>query len=123
MTLVVGTLVPFATPLIGMLMLGNLMKESGVVERITDARGAVLFEAPPPPAADAELTLAVEGSRLPVRRVVAGPDGFPPAVAEPGGQLHLRGHALRRPAHGDGRGRRQAVGHRRQRRQVHGHHR
>jgi oxaloacetate decarboxylase beta subunit len=36
-TLVVGTLVPFATPLIGMLMLGNLMKESGVVERLTTA--------------------------------------------------------------------------------------
>ncbi len=33
----VGTLVPFATPLIGMLMLGNLMKESGVVERLTKA--------------------------------------------------------------------------------------
>jgi oxaloacetate decarboxylase beta subunit len=36
-TLVVGTLVPFATPLIGMLMLGNLMKESGAVERLTRA--------------------------------------------------------------------------------------
>jgi len=36
-TLLVGTLVPFATPLIGMLMLGNLMKESGVVERLTRA--------------------------------------------------------------------------------------
>jgi oxaloacetate decarboxylase beta subunit len=36
-TIVVGTLVPFATPLIGMLMLGNLMKESGVVERLTQA--------------------------------------------------------------------------------------
>ncbi|HET9701271.1 MAG TPA: sodium ion-translocating decarboxylase subunit beta [Burkholderiales bacterium] len=36
-TVVVGTLVPFATPLIGMLMLGNLMKESGVVERLTRA--------------------------------------------------------------------------------------
>jgi oxaloacetate decarboxylase beta subunit len=36
-TLAVGTLVPFATPLIGMLMLGNLMKESGVVERLTRA--------------------------------------------------------------------------------------
>ena len=36
-TIVVGTLVPFATPLIGMLMLGNLMKESGVVERLTKA--------------------------------------------------------------------------------------
>jgi oxaloacetate decarboxylase beta subunit len=29
--------VPFATPLIGMLMLGNLMKESGAVERLTKA--------------------------------------------------------------------------------------
>lgn len=36
-TVVVGTLVPFATPLIGMLMLGNLMRESGVVERLTGA--------------------------------------------------------------------------------------
>lgn len=36
-TVVVGTLVPFATPLIGMLMLGNLMKESGAVERLTRA--------------------------------------------------------------------------------------
>lgn len=36
-TVVVGTLVPFATPLIGMLMLGNLLKESGVVERLTKA--------------------------------------------------------------------------------------
>lgn len=36
-TLVVGILVPFATPLIGMLMLGNLLKESGVVERLTKA--------------------------------------------------------------------------------------
>lgn len=36
-TVVVGTLVPFATPLVGMLMLGNLMKESGVVERLTKA--------------------------------------------------------------------------------------
>lgn len=35
--MLVGTLVPFATPLIGMLMLGNLMKESGVVERLTHA--------------------------------------------------------------------------------------
>ena len=34
---IVGTLVPMATPLIGMLMLGNLMKESGVVERLTGA--------------------------------------------------------------------------------------
>jgi oxaloacetate decarboxylase beta subunit len=36
-TFIVGTLVPFATPLIGMLMLGNFMKESGVVERLTKA--------------------------------------------------------------------------------------
>ena len=36
-TLLIGTLVPFATPLIGCLMLGNLMKESGAVERLTKA--------------------------------------------------------------------------------------
>ena len=36
-TVLVGTMVPFATPLIGMLMLGNLMKESGAVERLTKA--------------------------------------------------------------------------------------
>jgi oxaloacetate decarboxylase beta subunit len=36
-TVVVGILVPMAIPLIGMLMLGNLMKESGVVERLTGA--------------------------------------------------------------------------------------
>lgn len=36
-TVVVGILVPFATPLIGMLMLGNLMRESKVVERLTHA--------------------------------------------------------------------------------------
>ncbi len=36
-TIVVGSLVPFATPLIGMLMLGNLMRESKVVERLTGA--------------------------------------------------------------------------------------
>jgi oxaloacetate decarboxylase beta subunit len=35
--LVVGTLVPMATPLIGSLMLGNFLKESGVVERLTNA--------------------------------------------------------------------------------------
>jgi oxaloacetate decarboxylase beta subunit len=34
---VVGTLVPFAIPLVGSLMLGNLMRESGVVQRLTDA--------------------------------------------------------------------------------------
>ncbi len=36
-TVIVGILVPFATPLIGCLMLGNLMRESGVVERLTHA--------------------------------------------------------------------------------------
>jgi oxaloacetate decarboxylase beta subunit len=35
-TLVVGTLVPFAIPLVGSLMLGNVMRESGVVQRLTD---------------------------------------------------------------------------------------
>jgi carboxybiotin decarboxylase len=35
--IVVGTLVPMAIPLIGTLMLGNLLKESGVVERLTGA--------------------------------------------------------------------------------------
>lgn len=34
-TLLVGTLVPFATPLVGSLMLGNLMRESRAVERLT----------------------------------------------------------------------------------------
>ena len=34
---IVGTLVPMAIPLIGTLMLGNLLKESGVVERLTRA--------------------------------------------------------------------------------------
>jgi oxaloacetate decarboxylase beta subunit len=33
-TLVVGLLVPEATPLISMLMLGNLLRESGVVDRL-----------------------------------------------------------------------------------------
>jgi sodium ion-translocating decarboxylase beta subunit len=36
-TVLVGVLVPMATPLVGMLMLGNLMKESGVVERLAGA--------------------------------------------------------------------------------------
>jgi len=36
-TLVVGILVPEATPLISMLMLGNLLRESGVVERLNKA--------------------------------------------------------------------------------------
>ncbi len=36
-TLVAGLLAPKATPLIGMLMFGNLMRESGVVPRLTQA--------------------------------------------------------------------------------------
>jgi oxaloacetate decarboxylase beta subunit len=36
-TITVGLLVPMAIPLVGMLMLGNLMRESGVVERLTGA--------------------------------------------------------------------------------------
>lgn len=36
-TLVVGLLVPAATPLISMLMLGNLLRESGVVDRLSKA--------------------------------------------------------------------------------------
>lgn len=35
--IVVGSLVPMAIPLIGTLMLGNLLRESGVVERLTGA--------------------------------------------------------------------------------------
>ena len=33
-TILVSMLIPDATPLVGMLMLGNLMKEAGVVERL-----------------------------------------------------------------------------------------
>mgnify|MGYP001037764561 CR=1 FL=1 len=44
-TVIVGTLVPFATPLIGMLMLGNFMKESGAVERLTKASSAEIANA------------------------------------------------------------------------------
>jgi sodium ion-translocating decarboxylase beta subunit len=36
-TLIVGLIVPEATPLISMLMLGNLLRESGVVERLNKA--------------------------------------------------------------------------------------
>ena len=36
-TVVVGALAPMAIPLIGSLMLGNLMRESGVVQRLTGA--------------------------------------------------------------------------------------
>jgi len=41
-TVVVGTLVPMATPLVGTLMLGNLMRESGVVERLTGVASGAL---------------------------------------------------------------------------------
>lgn len=41
-TVIVGTLVPFATPLVGTLMLGNLMRESGVVERLTKTSSSEL---------------------------------------------------------------------------------
>lgn len=44
-TVLVGTLVPFATPLIGMLMLGNLMRESGAVERLTGASSSEIANA------------------------------------------------------------------------------
>jgi oxaloacetate decarboxylase beta subunit len=36
-TLIAGVLVPDATPLISMLMLGNLLRESGVVDRLSKA--------------------------------------------------------------------------------------
>jgi oxaloacetate decarboxylase beta subunit len=36
-TIIVGVLVPMATPLVGTLMLGNLLRESRVVERLTGA--------------------------------------------------------------------------------------
>ncbi len=42
-TLLVCLILPDATPLVGMLMLGNLMKESGVVERINKTAGNELM--------------------------------------------------------------------------------
>ncbi len=42
-TIVVSLILPTATPLVGMLMLGNLMKESGIVERITKTAGNELM--------------------------------------------------------------------------------
>ncbi len=42
-TILVSLILPSATPLIGMLMLGNLMKESGIVERITKTAGNELM--------------------------------------------------------------------------------
>ena len=42
-TIIVCLILPDATPLVGMLMLGNLMKESGVVERINKTAGNELM--------------------------------------------------------------------------------
>ncbi|MEG1640698.1 MAG: sodium ion-translocating decarboxylase subunit beta [Ruthenibacterium sp.] len=42
-TIVISLILPSATPLIGMLMLGNLMKESGVVDRINKTAGNELM--------------------------------------------------------------------------------
>ncbi len=42
-TIIVCLILPTATPLIGMLMLGNLMRESGVVERINKTAGNELM--------------------------------------------------------------------------------
>ncbi len=42
-TVVVCLILPTATPLVGMLMLGNLMRESGVVERLTKTAGNELM--------------------------------------------------------------------------------
>jgi oxaloacetate decarboxylase beta subunit len=42
-TIVICLILPSATPLIGMLMLGNLMRESGVVERINKTAGNELM--------------------------------------------------------------------------------
>ncbi|MDL2252808.1 sodium ion-translocating decarboxylase subunit beta [Ruminococcaceae bacterium OttesenSCG-928-I18] len=42
-TIIVCLILPSATPLIGMLMLGNLMRESGVVERISKTAGNELM--------------------------------------------------------------------------------
>ncbi len=42
-TIIVSLILPTATPLVGMLMLGNLMKESGIVERITKTAGNELM--------------------------------------------------------------------------------
>ncbi|MEG2652166.1 MAG: sodium ion-translocating decarboxylase subunit beta [Ruthenibacterium sp.] len=42
-TIIISLILPSAVPLIGMLMLGNLMKESGVVERINKTAGNELM--------------------------------------------------------------------------------
>lgn len=42
-TIIISLILPSAAPLVGMLMLGNLMKESGVVERINKTAGNELM--------------------------------------------------------------------------------
>ena len=42
-TIIISLLIPSAVPLVGMLMLGNLMKESGVVDRINKTAGNELM--------------------------------------------------------------------------------
>jgi oxaloacetate decarboxylase beta subunit len=42
-TIVIALLIPSATPLVGMLMLGNLFKESGAVERLTKTASGELM--------------------------------------------------------------------------------
>ena len=42
-TILISLILPSAAPLVGMLMLGNLMKESGVVERICKTAGNELM--------------------------------------------------------------------------------
>jgi oxaloacetate decarboxylase beta subunit len=42
-TLICGLIAPLATPLIGMLMFGNLMRESGVVDRLVDTSSNALI--------------------------------------------------------------------------------
>ena len=48
LTLVVGLLVPEATPLISMLMLGNLLKISGVVDRLSNSAQKMRSSTSPP---------------------------------------------------------------------------
>ena len=42
-TIIICLILPTAVPLVGMLMLGNLMKESGVVDRINKTAGNELM--------------------------------------------------------------------------------
>lgn len=43
-TIIVGLLVPSALPLVGMLMLGNLLQTSGVMDRLSDTAGSSLMD-------------------------------------------------------------------------------